>query len=105
MAPVLPAAVRPMATQRSLRRFILTSGPVDLRLETELWASLTVIANDRRLPLASLIDLIDQQRGQHPLSRALWRFAIAYIRALADLADHLPPPAPAQRRPALTPVG
>lgn len=105
MAPFLPAAGRPMATQRSLRRFTLTSGPVDLRLEAELWASLTAIANDRRLPLASLIDAIDQQRGQQPLSRALWRFAIAYIRALAELADTLPAPTPVQKRPALTPIG
>lgn len=99
MARSTNASARPMATHRSLRRFILTSGPTDLRLEAELWAALSAIATDRRIPLASLVDTIDQQRGTQPLNRALWRFAIAYLRALADLAAVLPPAEPQRREP------
>lgn len=99
MARFTTASARPMATHRSLRRFFLTSGPTDLRLEAELWAALSAIASDRRMPLASLVDTIDQQRGTQPLNRALWRFAIAYLRALADLAAVLPPAEPQRREP------
>lgn len=94
MARIVNASLRPMSTQRSLRRFSLSSGPIDLRLEAELWSALSAIATDRRLPLATLVDTIDQQRGTQPLSRALWRFAIAYMRALTDLAQALPPAPP-----------
>ncbi|KJV08331.1 hypothetical protein VZ95_18470 [Elstera litoralis] len=97
MARLTTAPARPMATHRSLRRFTLSSGPIDLRLETELWSALAVIANDRRIPLASLIDTIDQQRGVTPLNRAIWRFTIAYLRALTELAEVLPPAEPRQR--------
>jgi hypothetical protein len=43
--------------------------------------------------------MIDRQRGVQPLNRALWRFAIAYLRALADLAADLPPAEPQRRSP------
>lgn len=100
MAHVIPIAARPVATQRTLRRFSLTSGPLELRLETELWSALSGIANERRMPLANLIDLIDQQRGQQSLPRALWRFAIAYFQALSETVDPVP-----LARPVLKPVG
>ncbi len=77
----------PLATHRSLRRFNLSSGAVDLKLETELWSVLAVIALDRRIPLSALIDIIDQQRGPQTLARALWRFAIAYMQARAEVAQ------------------
>lgn len=99
MAHVIPIAARPMATQRTLRRFNLTSGSIDLRLETDLWSALSGIASDRRMPLANLIDLIDQQRGTQSLTRALWRFAIAYFQALCDTVEPMP-----FARPALKPV-
>ncbi len=99
MAHVIPIAARPMVTQRTLRRFNLTSGSIDLRLETDLWSALSGIASDRRMPLANLIDLIDQQRGAQSLPRALWRFAIAYFQALSDTVEPMP-----FARPALKPV-
>lgn len=100
MAHVISLAARPMATQRTLRRFSLTSGAIDLRLETELWSALTCIATERRMPLGNLIELIDQKRGNQTLPRALWRFSIGYFQALSDSAISMP-----QIRPALKPVG
>ena len=94
MARPIPNSTHPLATHRSLRHFSLSSGPVDLKLETELWSVLTVIATDRRMPLSALVDIIDQQRGPQTLTRALWRFAIAYMQALAEVAKTLPPARP-----------
>lgn len=99
MAHIISIAARPMTTQRTLRHFRLTSGSIDLRLETDLWSALSGIASDRRMPLANLIDLIDQQRGAHPLPRALWRFAITYFQVLSDTVDPTP-----LARPILKPV-
>ncbi len=79
-----------LPTHRSLRHFNLSSGPVDLKLETELWSVLAVIAADRRIPLSALLDIIDQQRGPQTLVRALWRFAIAYMQARAEVAQASP---------------
>ncbi len=99
MARPIPSSAYPLATHRSLRRFHLSSGPVDLKLETELWSVLAVIAADRRIPLSALVDILDQQRGPQTLTRALWRFAIAYMQALADVAQMLPPARPRAYKP------
>lgn len=99
MAHIVSVVTRPMATHRTLRRFTLTSGPADLRLEGELWSALSGIASERRMPLATLVDIVDQQKGAQSLPRALWRFAIAYFQVLTDTVSPKP-----LDRPVLQPV-